>query len=67
LEIKIKALPLHPQSGKRNGLTGCAKVLRNIFEKKVTKKFGSFKNMLYLCTRFSALKNGGSSDKKMVL
>ena len=52
LEIKIKALPLHPQSGNNNDAESDKMVLRNIFEKKVIKKFGDFKNMLYLCTAF---------------
>ena len=51
LEIKIKALPLHPQSGSNND-TERNKRFLEIFLKKVTKKFGSFKNMIYLCTAF---------------
>ena len=52
LEIKIKALPLHPQS-ETNTLLNAAKkkVLKNIL-KKVSKTFGSSKNSSYLCTRF---------------
>jgi hypothetical protein len=33
LEIKNKALPLHPQSRKTELLLNAAKVLKNIFEK----------------------------------
>ena len=52
LEIKIKALPLHPQSETSTLLNAAKKkVLKNIL-KKVSKKFGSFKNSSYLCTRF---------------
>jgi hypothetical protein len=51
LEIKIKALPLHPQSGSNNA-TECDQRFLEIFLKKVTKKFGGFKNMIYLCTAF---------------
>ena len=48
--IEKLALSLHPLSPLK--LADAAEVLRNIFEKKVTKKFGGFKNMLYLCNRF---------------
>jgi hypothetical protein len=52
LENKNKALPLHPQSERMTNLRAAKKkVLKNIL-KKVSKKFGSFKNMIYLCTRF---------------
>ena len=37
LEIKIKALPLHPQSGSNNDTESDKMVLRNIFEKKLPK------------------------------
>ena len=32
---------------------------KNVFEKKVAKIFGSFENMIYLCTRFSLLTKEG--------
>ncbi len=51
LEIKNKALPLHPQSGKQCFLD-CSKGFEKYFEKKVTEKFGTFKISIYLCTRF---------------
>ena len=50
-------LSLHPLS-LLNGVR-VAEVLRKIFLKKVTKKFGSFENMIYLCTRFSLLTKKG--------
>ena len=52
LENKNKALPLHPQSRDEQHLKRAAEVLRNNFLKKASKKFGSFKKMTYLCTRF---------------
>ena len=68
LEIKIKALPLHPQS-ETNTLLNAAKkkVLRKNFLKKVSKKFGGSKNLPYLCTtfRFEIMKH--ESELKTVL
>jgi hypothetical protein len=37
LEIKNKALPLHPQSEKQTSLTDAAEVLKNEVEKKLLK------------------------------
>ena len=46
LENKNKALPLHPQSERMTNLrVAKKKVLKNIL-KKVSKKFGGFKNMI---------------------
>jgi hypothetical protein len=54
LEIKNKALPLHPQSGSNNE-TECKTVLRKIFEKSYQKIWYIQKSVLSL-HRFSALK-----------
>jgi hypothetical protein len=51
LEIKNKALPLHPQSGNNNAPERYKRFLE-IFLKKVHQKFGGVKNMFYLCTAF---------------
>jgi hypothetical protein len=55
---------LHPQSGNNTGCNGSEKgfngekikLLKN-FSKKVSKIFGGFKNMLYLCNRFPLQKS----------
>jgi hypothetical protein len=41
-----------------------AEVLRKIFLKKVANKFGSFKNMLYLCTTFRSKKKSARVLRK---
>ena len=56
LEIKEKALPLHPQSEREKRLIAANERFLKIFWKKFPKKFGGFKNMIYLCTRNSLLK-----------
>jgi hypothetical protein len=50
---------LHPQSGNNTGCDGSEKGFNDVknkllknFSKKVSKIFGGFKNMLYLCNRF---------------
>jgi hypothetical protein len=62
------AISLHPLSPLK------WRVAQNWFleiflKKKVTKKFGSFKNMIYLCTAFPLLKRGvketGSSSNRI--
>ncbi|MBR5885932.1 MAG: hypothetical protein IKY93_04690 [Alistipes sp.] len=52
-------LSLHPQSGNNTGCDGSEKgyqqlIKQNVenFSKKVSKKFGGYKNLLYLCNRF---------------
>ena len=57
LRVEKFCLSLHPLS-LLNGVNA-AEVLRKIFLKKVTKKFGGFENMIYLCTRFSLLTKEG--------
>jgi hypothetical protein len=58
------SISLHPQSGNNTGCDGSEKGFNNVenkllknFSKKVSKRFGGFKNMLYLCNRFQ-LQNG---------
>ena len=67
LEIKIKALPLHPQSGSNNDAESNKRFLENIFEKSRQKIWWFQKYDLSL-HRFSALKKRvvkktGSSSK----
>lgn len=57
LRVEKFYLSLHPLS-LLNGVSA-AEVLRKIFLKKVAKKFGSFENKIYLCTRFSLLTKKG--------
>ena len=52
-------LSLHPQSGNNTGCDGSEKgyqqlIKQNVenFSKKVSKKFGGYKKLLYLCNRF---------------
>jgi hypothetical protein len=51
LENREKALPLHPQSGQKGDLRAKMGSFE-CFLKKVSKKFGSFKNSSYLCIAF---------------
>ena len=67
MEIKNKALPLHPQSEKQTSLTDAAEVLKNEVEKKVTEKFGSLNFLPYLCTTFRFEITKHESERKTVL
>ena len=67
MEIKNKALPLHPQSEKQTSLTDAAEVLKNKVEKKVTEKFGSLNFLPYLCTTFRFEITKHESERKLVL
>ncbi|MBR5200489.1 MAG: hypothetical protein IKW31_01900 [Alistipes sp.] len=57
LEIKIKALPLHPQSGSNNDTESDKMVLRNIFEKKLPKNLVVSK-MCFIFAPLFRLKSG---------
>ena len=51
LQNRNKGLPLQPQIKKM--VSFCEVIgFFEIFLKKVSKKFGGFKNMIYLCTAF---------------
>ena len=51
LQNRNKGLPLQPQMRK---MVSCLRgdMVLKIFLKKVSQKFGGFKNMIYLCTAF---------------
>ena len=57
MEIKKNELPLHPQSGQKDGLKA-KKGSWIDFLNISSKIFGDYKNMIYLCTAFR-LKNMG--------
>ena len=57
LEIKIKALPLHPQSGSNNEMIA-QPVLRDIFEKKSSKNLVVSKIWFIFAPLFRLKKDG---------
>ena len=57
-------LSLHPLSPLKRRIA--KKVLRKIFLKKVSEKFGGFKNSSYLCTTFRS-ENLECENRRMVL
>ena len=64
-KFQIFAVTLHPVS-RLNDCETERKGSKKVFLKKVSKKFGSFRKTLYLCTTFASEKWQGSEARKIL-